>query len=67
MGEWPHPICLDCWDARNPGRVPRRIVEAESEMCCFCGRRTTAGVYLRFDPSELLCGGKHGGLDGAHD
>ena len=48
---WTQPACADCY-LREFGREPRRLVqEARSkETCCYCGRQTLSGIYVRVDP-----------------
>jgi hypothetical protein len=55
MSEWTHAQCLQCWSSRNPGRQAARLLETETEICCFCGRPTDDGIYVRADPRGLLC------------
>ena len=53
---WTHTQCKDCWNAAHPeGRVAVRVRDAEPEACCFCGKPTTAGIYVRRDPRDLSC------------
>ncbi len=54
MSRWTHAICAKCWAERNPEQ-PLRSEDAGQgplEVCCFCGRSTDDGIYLRADPSE---------------
>jgi len=57
--EWTHSICDNCWKKRDPDREPVRFLLPPEERCCFCGRLHKSGVYIRHDPKELKCGGKH--------
>lgn len=67
MSEWTHPQCEACWIAANGtitedgAQVRRPVVmrEAELEVCCFCGRYTIMGIFVRADGRNLLCGGVH--------
>jgi hypothetical protein len=53
---WTHNQCDDCWDDAHPeGRVPVRMQDGRQEVCCFCGKPTTAGIYVRHDPRTLSC------------
>lgn len=54
---WTHRICADCWNSRNPNRQPVVITEdcRQPEICCFCGKETTAGIFVRHDQKELKC------------
>lgn len=55
----PHSICGPCWDERNPGREPHRIIaEAAEELCCYCGRFHRSGIYLRMPGSQVPCKGQ---------
>lgn len=56
---WTHSICLTCWENREPGREAVKVLAGEDEVCCFCGRGTTEGIYVREDPKDLRCQGKH--------
>jgi hypothetical protein len=47
---WTQPVCSACYAEHEPGRVPFRMREAESERCCFCNRETKEGIYYRVDP-----------------
>jgi hypothetical protein len=54
VSDWNHPMCEVCWVERNGDRVPLRIAEhREVERCCWCGRDTVNGVYVREYPPEL--------------
>ena len=62
MAEWTHLMCADCWNSRHHGDE-RKAVEganSEPEPCCFCGKETTSGLYIRHDGRELEC--VHDGL-----
>jgi hypothetical protein len=56
---WTHDICESCWKQRNPGREPVRTTvrttEAEQAVCCFCGKRTAAGICVREDMRNTIC------------
>jgi hypothetical protein len=56
---WTHAICVSCWKLRNGERDPVGLKDPEVETCCFCGKKTSSGVYVRFDPAETLCKGNH--------
>lgn len=53
MSGWTHPICDDCWDDRNPERLASRVQQGDIEHCCFCGRHTTSGIYIREEPDAI--------------
>ena len=58
---WEHSICESCWKARNPDRVPHRVIGDLlcREFCCFCGDYTNSGIYVRQSPEGLICMGIH--------
>jgi len=72
MSKWNHRICADCWIRRaiiygqSALRLPTLFNQAdcpEVEPCCYCGAVLTnlihVGIYVREDPTELLCKGEH--------
>lgn len=52
---WTHPMCDPCWLEYDPARGPVRLQESvrELETCCWCGRETRSGIYVRHDPAQL--------------
>ena len=50
MSQWNHPMCDWCWYRDYGERVPVRLKEPDKEVCCWCGRRTSSGIYVRADP-----------------
>jgi hypothetical protein len=56
-----HACCGECWFTKHatkaaegpPTRVPNDV-----STCCWCGKKTVAGIYLRGDPKVVPCGGK---------
>lgn len=49
---WSHPICNECWwerEKREP--IMLRRMYRVREDCCWCGKPTIAGIYLREDPT----------------
>ena len=50
---WNQPICDHCWTAREPNRVPVRVVYRQQHSCAFCGRTTQSGIYVRADPHSV--------------
>ena len=52
---WTQPICRACWYHRNPGRNPVQMTPEwrETEVCCWCGKDTTDGIYVREDPAVV--------------
>ncbi len=55
MVSWMHVICVDCWQDRNGNRQAVTINPPEKKDCCFCGRPTTSGIYIRENPKNLGC------------
>lgn len=53
MSVWTHSICSECFKERYPDREPVRVKYTPVEQCCFCGKPTSMGIYIRFDPKEL--------------
>lgn len=58
MTPWTHAICDHCYSIRYDVTPVR--VKPETETCCFCGKDTRSGIYVRQDPDLTPCGGKHG-------
>ena len=54
---WTHRICEECWNKRNPDREPVKVKSQYDELkpCCFCGKETASGIFVRFDPKQLNC------------
>jgi hypothetical protein len=59
---WTHNICETCWHAISPDREPCALKSeyAKEETCCWCGKTTKSGIYVRADPQSVKCQGKHG-------
>lgn len=59
---WTHRICVGCWNEKNPenkiNEPPFPYVNPQ-EFCCYCESETYAGIYVRDDPKDLICGGDH--------
>jgi hypothetical protein len=55
---WTHAICVPCWDQRNPEHPARHNDRGPEERCCYCGRMTCNGIYVRDDPTSV-----HKGVD----
>ncbi len=55
---WTHNICAACWNLAQPGREPTTLLGPEREMCCFCQRINTDGIYMRQDPQLVACKGR---------
>lgn len=57
MMTWTHRICDECWNKKNPGQRPFRVQHQYIELvsCCFCGKNTISGIFVRHDPKELSC------------
>lgn len=63
MSGWTHAICGECWEERSPGREPVRVRDGEDRPCCFCGRATAEGIYVREAPTSLALVGCPGHED----
>jgi hypothetical protein len=53
---WTQPVCDDDWAERNPDRPnPVRMNPefTEQEQCCYCGKPTKSGIYVRVDPATV--------------
>lgn len=48
-------MCGACWYEQNRDGEPVRVKNDSPQVCCFCGNRTSAGIYVRHDPAELEC------------
>lgn len=64
MSRWTHAICDPCFEERYPDREPVRLKyagqpEEPAELCCFCGRVTVGGIFVRADPLTVACKGNH--------
>jgi hypothetical protein len=72
MSKWTHSICeadwidkLGNWETLPDGNealmsipAPTRLKDAQLEQCCYCGRPTIFGAYIREDPNVLPCKGE---------
>ena len=56
---WTHACCITCFQARHPGKEPRRVPDKARvlEMCCYCWKNTTGGIYDRNNPTDTRCKG----------
>lgn len=55
MAGWTHLICEDCWNERHPTRRAVKVSFDDGAPCCFCGKDTSSGIYVREDPATLDC------------
>ncbi len=53
MTDWTHGICAACWNAQQPESPAEEICVSDADVCCWCGRVTAGGIYLRADGREL--------------
>lgn len=53
---WNHSMCYDCWRRERGLDIPVRVKEHDPEICCFCGRWTIEGIFVRKDPAKMTCG-----------
>ena len=59
---WRHAICPACWNQDHPDRPCDSllgVLSGEPDLCCFCGWKTWARIFIRHNPRELLCRGRH--------
>lgn len=67
---WNHAICERCWFKQHPPRnvgdgtievrQPASVgVNQNIEICCYCSNLTVLGAYVRQDPAEVDCRGRH--------
>lgn len=47
------PMCVDCWNSKNPTRLAIRHNGSERELCCWCNQVTRDGIYVRADNRTL--------------
>lgn len=61
MSAWMHGCCVTCWNIfrMEPKKDADTMTTCAPEVCCWCGRVTTAGIYLRGDPATMECRGIH--------
>lgn len=61
MSRWTHASCDECFTELSGKRVreAHRATgdDAFKEKCCKCGNNTN-GLYVRYDPEKLSCGGR---------
>jgi len=56
MGGWTHSICFDCYHKEHGlDKEPCRVRDHEPVKCCFCGRWTIEGIFVRRDPDKMKC------------
>jgi hypothetical protein len=60
MSKWTHSICTECWEKKYPGRGAHRLLKADTEKCCFCGKEHASGIFVREHPADMECNGVHG-------
>lgn len=51
--KWTQPICVKCWNWRNPQRKAQPTANGELAICCYCGDATRSGIYIRVDPRTV--------------
>jgi hypothetical protein len=37
--------------------------DGDTEKCCWCGKEHSSGIYVREDPTKLMCKGMHKEVD----
>jgi hypothetical protein len=52
---WTQPVCVEDWHNMNGDRVPHRVIADvyPAVRCCFCGKLTRSGIFVREDPRYL--------------
>jgi len=63
---WTHAICIPCWYqmGRNPGpALNHQIRGLPPELCCYCRKQQSYGLYVRELPDNVPCQGEHGNSD----
>lgn len=55
---WNHLICIDCSRVMKPTDSEAHRFFAD-ERCCQCGEPKPLGYVMRWDPSQMPCGGEH--------
>jgi len=60
---WTQPTCERCWIIQNAEwedndrlvgvNRPVMVMEAELEICSYCGFPTIVGIYTRADPATV--------------
>jgi hypothetical protein len=55
MSKWTHSICVKDFEdlTGKSAESAVRMKDPELEVCCFCGKDTISGIYIRHDPSKL--------------
>lgn len=60
MTRWTHNLCQQCWDGTHPGgEKPFSKLKNTEDHCCICGKLNRDGIYYKWNPKEMPCGGKH--------
>lgn len=57
-----HACCGECWFTRFRQKAelgpPVRDRSAGEATCCYCGRKTVAGIFVREKPEFAPCRGR---------
>lgn len=61
MAGWTQPICAARWNQDYGSQGKGRIIDvdvdevglADSVNCCYCGKPTKSGLWVRIDPSTV--------------
>ena len=56
---WNHNLCKDCFAKERPGIRPVTIKDAPYATCCWCRKLNRDGIWMRKDPDDAVCEGKH--------
>lgn len=49
---WTHSICDECCKEQQTGLVTFKLKDANEEICCYCGKLTFEGIYIRDEPKQ---------------
>ena len=50
---WTQPMCPTCWRQRHQERPPVSALDSDVQTCAFCGKPTSAGIFVRADPRTV--------------
>jgi hypothetical protein len=58
---WTQPICAARWNQDYGSQGKGRIIDVDldengsgdPEQCCYCGKTTVCGIFVRIDPSTV--------------
>jgi hypothetical protein len=53
VSNWTHAICDDCWDEQRPESPSPQKGTGDPQACCYCGKPTCSGIFVRDDPATM--------------